>query len=116
MAALGSKLRTITGGLMFWCPGCDTAHGIKTDPGGWKWNGNIERPTFTPSVLVRSGHFVPGHEKGECWCTYKAEHQDEDVRFWCGICHSFVTAGNIQYLSDCTHALMGKTLPLPDFP
>jgi hypothetical protein len=28
-------------------------------------------------------------------------------------CHSFVTDGNIAYCPDCTHALAGKTVPLP---
>lgn len=29
------------------------------------------------------------------------------------ICHSFITDGSIEYLSDCTHELAGETVPLP---
>ena len=27
----------------------------------------------------------------------------------------FVTDGNIQFLADCTHALAGQTVPMPDW-
>lgn len=30
------------------------------------------------------------------------------------ICHSFIVNGDIRYLSDCTHAMAGKTVSLPD--
>ena len=32
------------------------------------------------------------------------------------ICHHFVTEGKIQFCGDCTHALRGQTVELPDFP
>jgi hypothetical protein len=32
------------------------------------------------------------------------------------VCHSFVTDGRIQYLGDCTHAMAGQTVDLPDIP
>jgi hypothetical protein len=32
------------------------------------------------------------------------------------VCHSFVTDGRIQYLSDCTHAMAGQTKELADWP
>jgi len=31
------------------------------------------------------------------------------------VCHSFVTDGRIQFLTDCTHALAGQTVDIPDF-
>ena len=83
----------------------------------WGWNGDVKRPTFTPSVLVRSGHYVPGYKTGgDCWCAYYAEHPDEERDFECGVCHSFVIDGSIQFLGDCTHALAGQTVPLAEFP
>lgn len=39
------------GGLMFWCPGCDGHHIVRTgsEPGPrWGFNGDYERSTFTP--------------------------------------------------------------------
>jgi hypothetical protein len=118
MAAISKKLRSVgTGGLMFWCPGCDGAHVIYTGEGPgprWGYNDNPNAPTFTPSVLVRSGHYVPGQEDKGCWCTFE-ERTGQTSSFKCSVCHSFVTDGRIQFLGDCTHALAGKTVDLPDF-
>lgn len=68
---------------MFWCPGCDQAHWIDSR---WTFDGDLERPTFHPSVLV-----------------YGVKR-----------CHSFIRAGNIQFLADCSHELAGSTVALPD--
>jgi hypothetical protein len=81
------------GSLWFECPGCEMVHRIMHRPGPeprWGWNGNLESPTFTPSVLVR----------------YSWSDGDR-------VCHSFVTDGRIQFLGDCTHALAGQTVDLP---
>lgn len=113
-------LRTMAGGLVgFMCPGCKEMHQVRVDGQGrpaWGFNGDFERPTFTPSVLVRTGHYVPGHENGPCWCTWAKENPDEaDDGFKCSVWHSFVRDGQIQFLSDCTHALAGQTVPLKPF-
>lgn len=127
MGQLSKKLRNWASdsghGVSFFCPGCKSSHSIKTSEGGWGWNGDVDRPTFTPSVLVRTGHHVPdfadrfpaGAEKS-CWCTYNAENPDDTDKIECTICHSFVTDGMIQFLGDSTHALAGQTVPLADFP
>lgn len=81
-------------GYVFWCPGCEEAHQYDHR---WKFNGNLESPTFTPSLLVRWTH----HENGK----------DVEKR-----CHSFVTDGQIRFLNDCTHALKGQTVPIPPLP
>lgn len=99
---LSSKLRSAGGGhLLFWCPGCDGAHMIRVaqaNGSGWGYNGDPERPTFTPSVLVTYN----GSDAGE---------GDAPP----AVCHSFVTDGRIQFLGDCTHALAGQTVELPDY-
>ncbi|WP_037422010.1 DUF6527 family protein [Sinorhizobium sp. CCBAU 05631] len=101
-AALSGKLRSVEGGrIMFWCPGCDGAHqvGVGEGPGPrWGYNGNPDAPTFTPSVLV----------------TYNGADAGKDGAPP-AVCHSFVTDGRIQFLGDCTHALAGQTVDLPDF-
>ena len=107
MAALGKKLRTVAGGegapdwhgIGFWCPGCDSVHVIKTSPGGWTFDGNADAPTFSLSVLVT----YDGADVG------KADAPPAR-------CHSFVRAGKIEFLSDCTHELAGTTVDLPDWP
>lgn len=121
MGQISAVLRSIEGGrLGFWCPGCQEMHMVGTGPGGWTWNGNKDRPTFSPSVLVTCGHYAPGHKPGgRCWCTFDAEQVakgKEPGPFKCHRCHSFVRDGQIQFLGDCTHALAGKTVPLPPFP
>lgn len=78
--------RATDGILMVWCPGCDCAHGMNTR---WSFDGNMERPTFSPSVLARTGGKV---------------------------CHSFIRDGRIQFLADSTHALAGQTVELPAWP
>ena len=102
MGALSKILRNAEGGrLTFWCPGCDGAHQIAVGEGPgprWGWNNDVDRPTFTPSVLV----------------TYDGSDADTPDGIP-SVCHSFVTDGQIQFLSDCTHALAGQTVPIPDF-
>ena len=104
--------------LSFKCPGCNQVHGVPVNRGGaWGWNGDADKPTFTPSILVRSGHYASHYKDGDhCWCKFNDEHPDEPLRFKCGVCHSFVTDGRIQFLGDCTHALAGQTVDLPDWP
>lgn len=81
---------------MFWCPACDGAHAVRvgSDAGpGWSYNGNPDKSTFSPSLLVNLGGETPGVP----------------------VCHSFVTDGRIEFLGDCTHALAGQTVDIPDF-
>jgi hypothetical protein len=79
----------------FYCPGCKCDHGVWIIPRAgtpcWEFNGNIDKPTFSPSILVR----WPEGEK-------------------MNICHSFVKDGFIQYLNDCTHELAGQTVEMED--
>ena len=56
----------------------------------WKWNGDIERPTVTPSILVNS---------------LRPERQ----------CHLYLTNGFIKYLSDCHHDLAGHNIEMLDW-
>lgn len=106
----------------FHCPGCDEVHHVWVNgsehPNGscWGFNNDFSQPTFSPSILIRSGHYAPhfNKEKDSCWCTYNREHPEEPVSFECGICHSFVNNGKIQFLTDCTHKLAGQTVDLPE--
>ena len=80
---------------LFRCPGCEDTHHVR----GWTWNGSKEAPTFSPSILVYS---------------HQAMREDNTI-YSTPQCHSFVTDGRIQFLSDCTHALAGQTVDLPDW-
>jgi hypothetical protein len=72
---------------IYWCLGCGYEHAF--NPEVHKFNGSIEKPTVSPSLL---------HSNPQKYHT----------------CHSFISDGKIQYLSDCWHQLAGQTIELPD--
>lgn len=115
--------KSTDGVVMFVCPGCTdfvrkhphehralgsgestqvVYHGVWTQAPNqrgakWGWNGSLESPTFTPSILLHG--------------TKGTDGQILQPR-----CHSFVTDGKIRFLSDCEHALRGQTVDLPEDP
>lgn len=112
MPQLGTKLRQASGGgrvmLMHWCPGCDGPHGIIIENAEgrpiWTFDGNYDRPTFTPSV--------------RCFTTETTDDQDKPLPAPVErtLCHYFITAGRIIFCGDSPHALAGQTVDLPDWP
>ena len=80
--------------LAWWCPGCRETHSIYVDAQGWVWNGSVERPTISPSILARFSRDVPPAEP-------------EAV-----VCHSFIRDGVVEFLGDCTHDLAGRSVPM----
>lgn len=113
MAAISKKLRsTEDNGILFWCPGCDGAHRIQYGVGDgprWGYNGDPEAPTFTPSILVRGKQPLTSEE----YEAFKRGEPLPEPRPL--VCHSFVTNGKILFLGDCTHAMAGQTVDLPNF-
>ena len=88
MSAIG-KLRIIESAHLAYCPGCAEYHKIGNN---WTFNGDHDRPTFSPSIIVR------GENVGK----------DSTPT----ICHSFLIDGIWQYLHDSTHELAGIHVPL----
>lgn len=82
----------------FDCPGCGIGHSFRVQGEGpkWEFNGDIDNPTFAPSLLVH-------------WPKMDSSGRAYEVR-----CHSFVRNGRIEFLTDCDHALAGQTVSLPD--
>lgn len=83
-----------------WCPGCKGMHDFAVkapfhNNARWSFNENVIVPTFTPSMNIVIGPFPDGHKE---------------------VCHYFLTDGKILFLGDCTHALKGQTVDLPDIP
>jgi hypothetical protein len=100
----------------FFCPGCKCQHAFRIEgskgPGPiWQWNGDLDKATFSPSLLYRQDTWDP---------PVTAENMDEFERApWKQtkvqkVCHSFVKDGKIQFLSDCTHTLAGQTVEVPE--
>lgn len=80
--------------LSFYCPGCKQEHPyhVANPHRGasetvWTWNGSMEAPTFSPSLLVYPS---PGQPR----------------------CHCFVRDGRIEFCGDSDHALAGQTVPM----
>lgn len=95
--------------IHFWCPACEDAHGITVEaPGSWTWDGNEASPTFDPSVKV-TGVQWPVDQ-----AFYKPAHHVEPGEVI--VCHSYVRAGRIEFLGDCTHELRGQVVDLPPWP
>lgn len=130
MSAISKVLRQAGDGadngykmLLLWCPGCNEDHGVVVarpagQPGDvWGYNDNPVKPTFTPSLLVWwSQMSEAGQERIR---VFKEQHgrlpTNEEVPYDDHRrCHSFITDGRIQFLDDCTHALRGQTVDLPE--
>jgi hypothetical protein len=77
----------------FFCPGCGNYHMFDVRIDGahpsWTFDGNMERPTFSPSLLCN-----PNHPPSRC--------------------HLFLKGGMIEFLGDCHHRLAGQTVELLD--
>lgn len=114
----GKKIRTIMWPsgevqLMFKCPGCGYVHTVNQS---WQFNGDLDEPTFQPSVLVTTGHYCSHAKSTDCYCNFSERFPDEEPPpYKCSRCHSFVTNGHIQFLNDSTHELAGQTVDLPDW-
>ncbi len=87
MSRLESARRQPSGETVYYflCPGCKTNHLFE---GKWTFNGDMEKPTFSPSHV----NLIDATRR----------------------CHIFITDGVVQYLSDCTHELAGQSIPLAD--
>lgn len=104
--------------FIFWCPACNCGHGIWTTvPNGttgavWQFNGDMERPSFTPSLLITRHLWDPPvtPENQEEW--NRNPWPQKEVKH---ICHLFLTDGKIHYCSDSTHEMAGKVVDLVAF-
>lgn len=105
MGQVSPKLRSAGRGYSHWCPGCDEMHLIAVhepfaNGAKWTFDGDVNRPTFSPSINIYS----PRCEWGDGEVTPEQR------------CHYFLRAGRLEFLGDCTHALKGQTVDLPDLP
>ena len=98
------------GGYQHWCPGCERLHYIrvKGDAPIWSFNGDIDKPTFAPSVRITYN----GRDAGQV----RYDDDGKPHRAPASCCHYFLTGGQLQFCGDSTHALAGRTVDLPDLP
>lgn len=115
MGQVGTKMRRVgpeqgytAGGLAHWCPACESMHafaidGYNSSGAKWTWDGNVQAPTFNPSMNIRIGPMP----------TVPVGRPDAGKIL---VCHYFLRGGVIEYLADCSHAMKGTRVPLPDLP
>ena len=92
---VSAVLRQGTASFLHWCPGCQEIHQLPWPDRGWTFDGNADRPTFTPSFK---------HQ----WFRKPVATLET--------CHYVLTAGVLHFQSDCTHILAGQVVPLPELP
>ncbi len=82
--------------LRYWCPACDSMHGICIEgpEPRWSWNGSLDAPTLTPSVLS----YLP-----------RPDGSRETL------CHHFLTDGRVVVCGDSPKH-PNESLPLPPLP
>jgi hypothetical protein len=85
-------LRTVLGGWWHYCPACDAVHRIGSE---WTFDHNMTKPTFRPSVRHR---------------------QERTDGLLLRQCHYFLVKGQIDFCTDCSHAMAGQTVALPAMP
>lgn len=95
----------------FYCPGCKGGHAfqVRDDGGGpsWSFNGDLERPTFSPSLLISGVRPISDEEADILAAGRHVEPVPQ-------VCHLFLEDGKLRFLGDCTHDLKGQTVDLPD--
>lgn len=95
MGQVSKYLRNASdGSYLCWCPACQEPHVLPSK--GWTFDGNVERPTFTPSFKI--------------WWTDHAV-QPPQAR----VCHFTLTNGILNFSDDSTHTMRGA-VALPELP
>jgi hypothetical protein len=85
--------------------------GTREGTGNWTWNGDTEKPTLRPSLLVTGMQLREEFFTNE---QREAIKRRENVHLTELRCHSWITDGKINFLSDSNHKLAGQTLDLLD--
>lgn len=84
--------------LVYYCPGCKYEHSVPVNTtqhvkGSWLWNGDVDKPTLTPSVR----HYYTKPKGGEVTT-----------------CHYHLREGVLDYCGDSQHVLKGQKIALPN--
>ena len=112
---LSKILAEANGKVFFECPACGIPHGINCGLGQgpvWKFNMNVDAPTFYPSILVEYRAAEPPATEENLDMIMSGEIVQVITD---RVCHSFVTDGKIKFLKDCTHHLADQTVDIPDW-
>ena len=132
-------------GWCHWCPACQEMHCFRVEGAAdesvkkprWTFDGNVEQPTFSPSMLIfvmsRSEEYwvirrTDKNKRGAVeYATEAAARAALPNDRWVSelrkvgghrqtLCHYHLHGGKLNYCADSPHALRGKSVPLPDLP
>jgi hypothetical protein len=90
---------------LHWCQGCKEGHVYPTarvNGPNWSFNGNVQSPSFTPSMLI----YIPAGNYGE-----DNKFVPQRTR-----CHYYLTDGRLAFCTDSPHEFSGQTVPLEPIP
>ena len=96
-------------GYAFWCPACKQPHRFTivspiTGRPKWTFDGNLESPSFSPSLL----YYTPQGKVGDDGKWKETGRKTN--------CHLHVKRGQIQYCGDFPHEYKGNTVALQEWP
>jgi hypothetical protein len=91
------------GKYYFFCPGCAEYHSVSTtrpNANGtvFRISGTLQLPTVTPMINRSIEKFN------------SSKHANNPAH----VCNSFIVEGKIRFLENCTHALAGRQVDLPN--
>jgi hypothetical protein len=109
MGQVSKSLRRSVNGYAHFCIACKEMHPL---PDGWSFNGDLEKPTFSPS-FKHSGMKIVTDEGGNWTGEWVLDEKGDPVPY---ICHYILTNGILHYCSDCTHSMAGQSVPLAELP
>lgn len=107
MSQVSRVLRRQQGGYLHCCPACHDTHQL---PDTWAFNGNVEKPSFSPSFKHGGVMKVTRDDGTWYWLC------DADANPIPRVCHYVLTDGVLNFCNDCTHSMGGQAVPLPDLP
>lgn len=112
MGQVSLSLRKNNAGFHHWCDGCKELH-ILPMYGGWTFNGNLDKPTFSPSFKHEGLRIETDEKTGKWTGEWLKDDQGKPIPY---ICHYVLTNGILNYCSDSTHEMAGKSVSLPPLP
>lgn len=113
-----AKIQVTSEAFVVFCPACNTTHAFPRD--NHSFNESEQKPTLYPGLRLATKYTAPPESKpadmepGDYAKAVKAHgerHDEADPTQT--ICHLIVNNGEIQYLGDCTHKMVGQTIDLP---
>lgn len=109
MGQVSSILRRGVDCYFHWCPACEEIHPL---PDKWNFNGDLEKPTFSPS-FKHEGYLKCKEADGRWNGKWRRDAEGRTIPF---VCHYILTDGVLNFCIDCTHDMAGKSVPVPKLP